>query len=93
MGNQKTSAKPSRLRRMLAGPATLEGRMFDWVIQGLIVLSLVTFSIETLPHLKEGTRRLLDALELLTVAVFSVEYVLRVWAAKNRWRFVCSFFG
>ena len=62
-------------------------------MQCLVVLSLVTFSFETLPHLPDSSRRLLWIAEVLVVAIFSVEYVLRLWSAPRPTKFVFSFFG
>ena len=62
-------------------------------MQGLIVLSLVSFSIETLPDLRPTTRRLLDMVEAACVVLFTAEYLLRIAVATSRVRFVCSFFG
>lgn len=69
------------------------GRVFDLSIQLLIVTSLVAFSIETLPDLRESTRRWLHAFEVATVMIFTVEYLLRILVADNKARFVFSFFG
>lgn len=72
---------------------TPAGKMFDLAIQGLIILSLVTFSLETLPSLSDGARRILRIIELVTVAVFTAEYLLRLIVADNRLKFMTSFFG
>lgn len=72
---------------------TAAGWLFDLFIQLLIVVSLVTFSIETLPNLSESARWWLRAIEIVTVAIFTVEYLLRVIVADNKWKFVFSFFG
>lgn len=69
------------------------GRAFDLSIQGLIVLSLVSFSIETLPDLSPTSRWTLRWIEVVTVAIFTVEYALRVLLADRKLGFVCSFFG
>ena len=48
--------KPSlktRIRQVVETHETRTGKLFDLTIQGLIVLSLVTLSIETLPDLTE----------------------------------------
>ncbi|MDA7930122.1 ion transporter [Akkermansiaceae bacterium] len=74
-----------------------EGRVsfgrWDFVIQGLIVLSLISFALETLPGLSETQRRLLRGLEVATVLVFSAEYLLRVALCRPRRGYVSSFFG
>jgi len=82
-----------KLKRIIEDHNTVSGRLFDLVIQALIVLSLITFSIETLPHLASATRRWLRLIEILTVAIFSIEYVLRLLVADRKIGFVFSFFG
>lgn len=72
---------------------TAGGRAFDLVIQVLILASLVSFSVETLPDLTEQTRTFLDFAELILVAAFTLEYFLRLAVADSQLRFVFSFFG
>ena len=69
------------------------GRIFDFSIQALIVLSLVTFSIETLPHLSPSHKTILSAVEMFCVVVFTFEYIVRLWVADNKIAFALSFFG
>jgi len=69
------------------------GRGFDLSVQALIVFSLVTFSIETLPGLSEPVQRFLYYSEVVTVLLFTVEYLLRVAVADQRLAFMFSFFG
>jgi voltage-gated potassium channel len=65
----------------------------EYVIQALIVLSMVSFAIETLPGLQERTQRLLRVFEVICVVVFTVEYLLRILLCRPRFRYVLSFFG
>ena len=81
------------LKQIIEENDTGAGRAFDLVIQALIVLSLVTFSIETLPDLSAASRRFLRAIEVLTVIIFTIEYVLRIFLADNKVAFITSFFG
>lgn len=81
------------LKGMVEQPETLRGKVFALTIQSLIVLSLVTFSVETLPNLSLGTRRLLQIIEAVTVGIFTAEYLLRLLVADRKIRFVTSFFG
>jgi voltage-gated potassium channel len=82
-----------RLRRVVEERDTRAGFAFDLAIKLLILLSLVGFAVETLPGLPAGTRRVLAAAEWLTVAVFTVEYGLRVLVARPRRAFVFSWMG
>ena len=72
---------------------TRAGRLFDLFIQALIVLSLVSFSIETLPELSAQTHELLRTIEIVTVAIFTVEYLLRIAVADRRLGYILSFLG
>ena len=69
------------------------GRAFDIFIQCLIVASLISFSVETLPHLSEGTRKILRYTEVATVLIFTVEYLTRLVVADRKLGFVFSFYG
>ena len=63
------------------------------ISSGLIVLSLVSFSLETLPDLTESQRTTLRWVEIVTVAAFTIEYALRLSVADRKLSFVFSFFG
>jgi voltage-gated potassium channel len=69
------------------------GRAFDLGVQVLILVSLVSFSIETLPDLGADAYRALNVLEAVLVGAFTIEYVLRLAVADSKVRYVFSFFG
>jgi len=73
----------STLKQIIDQNDTARGRAFDIAIQALIVISLVTFSVETLPDLSPATRNLLRTIEVITVVIFTVEYILRIVVADN----------
>lgn len=81
------------LKRVIERTDTKLGRAFDLTIQFLIVLSLITFSIETLPDLTQDQKLILWYLEIGTVAIFSIEYILRVVVSDNRLKFIFSVQG
>jgi len=83
----------NRFKNIIERNDTREGRIFDLFIQFFIVLSLVTFSIDTLPDLSGGTRKTLRFFEITTVVIFSIEYLLRIVVADKKMRFIFSFFG
>ncbi|OSQ40949.1 voltage-gated potassium channel [Thalassospira mesophila] len=68
-------------------------RVIDLFIQLMIVLSIIEFSIETLPDISNETRRLLSAFEIFSVTVFTIEYIARVVFSKDKKAFIFSFFG
>lgn len=68
-------------------------KSFAVFIQVLIVLSVITFSIETLPNLKPQTKVILNSIEIFCVIVFTLEYLARIYVADNKPKFIFSFFG
>jgi voltage-gated potassium channel len=81
------------LKQLIEDCDTPLGRGFDLFIQSLIILSMISFSIETLPGLSDSAQYWLRAFEIFSVLIFSAEYVLRVYVATPRSRYIFSFFG
>lgn len=86
-------ATMEKLRRMVERSDTKAGRAFDWTVQTLVLVSLVSFSVETLPNLPFAWQRFLSAVEAVTVGLFTVEYLLRVLVAEKKSSYILSFFG
>ncbi|MDA1094089.1 MAG: ion transporter, partial [Acidobacteria bacterium] len=81
------------LKRIVEETDTPAGRTFDSVVVVLIVASIATFSLETLPDLSAEVVAALGLAETVLVALFTIEYGLRIAVADDRWRFVRSFSG
>ena len=79
----------SRLRKQVFsvlegwGRADRLGRGIDRALVALILLNVAAVTVETLPGVEEAYGGWFFALELLSVAVFTVEYLLRLWAAAE----------
>ena len=72
---------------------TVPGRTFDLVMQSLILISIITFTIETLPDIEADTRKFLHATEVVIVILFTIEYLLRLYVADRKLGYVLSFYG
>ncbi|MBU1221670.1 ion transporter [Myxococcota bacterium] len=81
------------LKQIIEKNDTREGKIFAFSIQILIIISLVSFSLETLPDLSSRSRFILDVIETVTVIIFTIEYLLRLWVAENKLKFIFSFYG
>lgn len=68
-------------------------RAFEGLILALIVVSVASVGVEAIPGLPAWAVRALRWLEVLVVAVFSLEYLLRIVAARERLKFILSFYG
>jgi voltage-gated potassium channel len=80
-----------KLKQIIEETDTKAGRYFDLFIQFLIIVSLASFSMETMPDLSQQTRNALYWVELVTVIIFTAEYILRVVVADKWHKFVFSF--
>jgi len=85
--------KKANIRRIIDSTENTSGKLFTFSIQFLIIVSLVTFSIDTLPDLSPSTKEFLRLIEVITVVIFSLEYVLRLVVAEKVFKFAFSFFG
>lgn len=81
------------LKEIIEDNSTRWGRKFDIFIQLLIILSLVAFSVETIPDLKATTIKFLHYFEIFSITVFSIEYVLRFIVADKKLKYIFSFYG
>ena len=82
-----------RLRKVVEETGTRSGLVFDLSIQVLIIASIVIFSLETLPNLNDRTVIVLSILESVCITVFAIEYLLRLFVAKRKLKFVFSLWG
>jgi voltage-gated potassium channel len=92
--SQPLRQKPmDKLKEIIERQNTLPGKVFDITIQLLIVISIVTFSLETVPELSESTKSILNGIETLSIAVFTVEYLCRILVSEHKLKFIFSFYG
>ena len=81
------------------------GLIVGRLIVALIVVNLVSMTLDSVPALQTQYGPLFTAIELLSLVVFTIEYALRVWVAAEhaparhssertaRWKFVSSPLG
>ncbi|NQZ56742.1 MAG: ion transporter [Lentisphaeraceae bacterium] len=85
--------KKEVFRKIVEESNTLLGRLFDIAVQVLILLSLICFSLETLPNLSTTEKSILSNIEVCTVTIFVGEYLLRLYVSRRPLKYVFSFFG
>ena len=83
----------NKLKIIVEKNQTREGRWFDLSIQALIFLSLISFSVETLPNLNNDLSVFLKIFEVVTVLIFTLEYILRLYVTDKKLKFIFSFYG
>ena len=81
------------VKKIVEDTDTAAGRVFDLFIELLILVSLISFSIETIPDLGDDTKQILSTLEIIIIAIFTAEYLLRLIVADRKLRYIFSFYG
>ncbi len=89
----RTKKIKSKLKNIIEQNNTKLGYSFDLSIQFLIIISLITFSVETLPNLSFFWRAFLHYVEVITIIIFTIEYFLRLYIANRKLSFIFSFFS
>lgn len=69
------------------------GKGVAFAHQGLIFLSGLAISLETIPALSDAARGALRAFELAVLTVFAAEYLTRLVCARHPLRYATSFWG
>lgn len=74
-----------------------------YFIAGLIVLNVIALFLESYQEINEAYRGLFYGIELFSIIIFSIEYLLRLWTAdlafakaepiKSRLKYIFSFMG
>ena len=55
--------------------------IFDWSIMIQIALSILTIILDSFQSIHEKYQSLFQVFEIVTVVVFTIEYILRIWTA------------
>jgi len=66
----------AELRTIVEDNTTKKGKIFDYIIEFLIFISLTAYAIETLPDNSETTKAVLHWIETVSVIVFTIEYIV-----------------
>ena len=79
------------LKRIIEDNTTRKGKIFDYCIQFLIIVSLIAFSLETLPNNSDTFNEILFGIEVFCVTIFTIEYLLRIYVAEKPLKYIFSF--
>lgn len=83
----------SYLKNLVELNDNIESKIFDIAIQILIILSIIAFSIETIPDLEITTIDYLHKFEIFSIVIFTTEYLTRIYTADKKLSYIFSFYG
>nr|WKN36440.1 ion transporter [Tunicatimonas sp. TK19036] len=72
---------------------TPSGKAFDVALLVAILLSILLVMIESVGYINTQYGDLIKIGEWIFTALFSLEYIVRIYCAPRRWKYVISFYG
>ncbi len=78
---------------VIYGTSTKAGRLFDLILLGLILLSVVLIMMETVTSFDQQYHSELVSLEWIITIFFTIEYLLRIISIQKPWKYIFSFYG
>lgn len=82
-----------RLWRIIFLSDSFAGRLFDVVLLTLIMVCVIVVMLESVESLRAQYAQFFFTAEWIFTAIFTVEYMARLWVVRNRWRYSTSFYG
>jgi voltage-gated potassium channel len=95
MSNLKTNFITFRRRAhiIIYGTNTKAGRLFDLILLGLILVSVLIVMLETVKGFDKQYHDYLVLIEWIITGLFTIEYVLRIISIEKPVSYIFSFYG
>ena len=81
------------LYRIIFGTASSGGRFFDLSLLVLILISILSVMLESVPSYHDKYGDWFEIMEWTITILFSIEYIVRIWVLKKPIRYIFSFYG
>ena len=82
-----------KLRIIIFEADTKAGRGFDVTLIGMILLSVLTVMLDSVPQINARYGQQLYYAEWFFTVLFTVEYAVRLWCIEHSWGYAKSFYG
>lgn len=93
MANKKNLSTKDKLRRIIDEKDSKVHHLFEISIQVFIILSIIIFSIGTLPNVSPLWQNILNYVDIFFYVIFAIEYFLRIYVSRNKMKYIFSFYG
>ena len=91
--NREEQTVQDKMHEIIFGAHTTQGWLFDMALLVVIVLSVISNSLETVVGFENRWEDALFWASWVFTGLFTVEYALRIYCVKKPWRFIFSFWG
>lgn len=82
-----------KINIVIYGTNTASGRLFDLILLGVILISVIIVMLETVKGFDTKYHQELIILEWIITIFFTLEYILRILSIKKPLKYVLSFYG
>ncbi len=82
-----------KLYQIIFEADTVPGKAFDVALIVFILLSVIAVVLESISSINVRFGPMLKAAEWIITIIFSMEYIVRIWASPKPWRYIFSFYG
>lgn len=82
-----------RLYEIIFEADTKAGRIFDLTLLVVILFSVLTVILESIPFLGEKFKSIFSGIEWTITILFTIEYLCRIWTTEKPSRYMISFYG
>jgi voltage-gated potassium channel len=93
MGKSQEPSWRTTLHEVIYEADTPMGKLFDVLLLIFIVLSVFLVALESVPSIDEVYKDWFHWAEWVITILFSIEYLLRIIAVRNPFRYIFSFYG
>ncbi|MBO6211839.1 ion transporter, partial [Algoriella sp.] len=93
MGQDEENKLKQKIFDVIFEANTPYGKLFDITLLFLILMSVGLVMLESVPAVNARYHSTLVTLEWTLTSLFTLEYLLRIYCVKNRWRYIFSFYG
>ncbi|WP_375750687.1 ion transporter [Vibrio sp. HN007] len=78
---------------IIFGTHTKAGKIFDLSLIALILISLVVLVLDSIPSINDKWAAYLRGMEYALTALFTLEYIVRLWCSPQPKAYATSFYG
>jgi len=90
---QRPSSLKLQLREIIFGTETPAGKLFDLLLIYAIVFSVLVVMLDSVSWLAQPYKDSFILLEWGFTLLFTLEYGVRIYCARQRWHYLSSFYG
>ena len=91
--SRKEDQYPTLIHHLIHDPHHPAFKAWAWLVNALIYSSCISIALETVESIHSSHQALLNTFEWITVVFFTLDYAFNIYTAKNRLKYLTSFWG